>query len=277
MTTSEPLKPSQPSGSGQAGREVLQARDLSKAFGGVQAVLNLSFSLMPGELMAMIGPNGAGKTTCFHLLHGHLKPDQGSIYLNDQEITSKGSLERSRMGMARTFQVASVYPAVKVLDHLIFSDRIKRLRGAHWLRQVSLSDSAVAMSWLLRLQLDKLAHRYANELSYGDLKRLELAMVLSQQPKVLLMDEPTAGLPLEQRQTLMQLVHALAREQALAVLITEHAMDVVFGFADRLLVIHRGSLIAQGDAEAIAQNQQVREAYLGSLNLQTILASREQR
>ena len=277
MTTSEPLKPSQPSGSGQAGREVLQAHDLSKAFGGVQAVLNLSFSLMPGELMAMIGPNGAGKTTCFHLLHGHLKPDQGSIYLNDQEITSKGSLERSRMGMARTFQVASVYPAVKVLDHLIFSDRIKRLRGAHWLRQVSLSDSAVAMSWLLRLQLDKLAHRYANELSYGDLKRLELAMVLSQQPKVLLMDEPTAGLPLEQRQTLMQLVHALAREQALAVLITEHAMDVVFGFADRLLVIHRGSLIAQGDAEAIAQNQQVREAYLGSLNLQTILASREQR
>ena len=277
MTTSEPLKPSQPSGSGQAGREVLQARDLSKAFGGVQAVLNLSFSLMPGELMAMIGPNGAGKTTCFHLLHGHLKPDQGSIYLNDQEITSKGSLERSRMGMARTFQVASVYPAVKVLDHLIFSDRIKRLRGAHWLRQVSLSDSAVAMSWLLRLQLDKLAHRYANELSYGDLKRLELAMVLSQQPKVLLMDEPTAGLPLEDRQTLMQLVHALAREQALAVLITEHAMDVVFGFADRLLVIHRGSLIAQGDAEAIAQNQQVREAYLGSLNLQTILASREQR
>lgn len=277
MTTSEPLKPSQPSGSGQAGREVLQARDLSKAFGGVQAVLNLSFSLMPGELMAMIGPNGAGKTTCFHLLHGHLKPDQGSIYLNDQEITSKGSLERSRMGMARTFQVASVYPAVKVLDHLIFSDRIKRLRGAHWLRQVSLSDSAVAMSWLLRLQLDKLAHRYANELSYGDLKRLELAMVLSQQPKVLLMDEPTAGLPLEERQTLMQLVHALAREQALAVLITEHAMDVVFGFADRLLVIHRGSLIAQGDAEAIAQNQQVREAYLGSLNLQTILASREQR
>ena len=277
MTTSEPLKPSQPSGSGQAGREVLQARDLSKAFGGVQAVLNLSFSLMPGELIAMIGPNGAGKTTCFHLLHGHLKPDQGSIYLNDQEITSKGSLERSRMGMARTFQVASVYPAVKVLDHLIFSDRIKRLRGAHWLRQVSLSDSAVAMSWLLRLQLDKLAHRYANELSYGDLKRLELAMVLSQQPKVLLMDEPTAGLPLEERQTLMQLVHALAREQALAVLITEHAMDVVFGFADRLLVIHRGSLIAQGDAEAIAQNQQVREAYLGSLNLQTILASREQR
>lgn len=277
MTTSEPLKPSQPSGSGQAGREVLQARDLSKAFGGVQAVLNLSFSLMPGELMAMIGPNGAGKTTCFHLLHGHLKPDQGSIYLNDQEITSKGSLERSRMGMARTFQVASVYPAVKVLDHLIFSDRIKRLRGAHWLRQVSLSDSAVAMSWLLRLQLDKLAHRYANELSYGDLKRLELAMVLSQQPKVLLMDEPTAGLPLEERQTLMQLVHALAREQALAVLITEHAMDVVFGFADRLLVIHRGSLIAQGDAEAIAQSQQVREAYLGSLNLQTILASREQR
>jgi len=277
MTTSEPLKPRQPSGSGQAGREVLQARDLSKAFGGVQAVLNLSFSLMPGELMAMIGPNGAGKTTCFHLLHGHLKPDQGSIYLNDQEITSKGSLERSRMGMARTFQVASVYPAVKVLDHLIFSDRIKRLRGAHWLRQVSLSDSAVAMSWLLRLQLDKLAHRYANELSYGDLKRLELAMVLSQQPKVLLMDEPTAGLPLEERQTLMQLVHALAREQALAVLITEHAMDVVFGFADRLLVIHRGSLIAQGDAEAIAQSQQVREAYLGSLNLQTILASREQR
>ena len=277
MTTSEPLKPSQPSGSGQAGREVLQARDLSKAFGGVQAVLNLSFSLMPGELIAMIGPNGAGKTTCFHLLHGHLKPDQGSIYLNDQEITSKGSLERSRMGMARTFQVASVYPAVKVLDHLIFSDRIKRLRGAHWLRQVSLSDSTVAMSWLLRLQLDKLAHRYANELSYGDLKRLELAMVLSQQPKVLLMDEPTAGLPLEERQTLMQLVHALAREQALAVLITEHAMDVVFGFADRLLVIHRGSLIAQGDAEAIAQNQQVREAYLGSLNLQTILASREQR
>ena len=257
-------------------REILRAIDLAKAFGGVQAVSRLSFGLARGELLALIGPNGRGKTSCFHLLHGHLKPDQGYIYLNNQEITTSTPLERSRMGMARTFQVASVYPAIKVVDHLVFSERIRSLRGLRWLEQLAQSDTGAAMNWLARFQLDGQAQRYAHELSYGDLKRLELAMVLAQQPTVLLMDEPTAGLPSAERQDLMHLVQALVRERRLAVLFTEHAMDVAFGFADRLLVMHRGCLIAQGDAEAIAHNQQVREAYLGSLNLQNILASRTQ-
>jgi branched-chain amino acid transport system ATP-binding protein len=253
---------------------ILQAQGLSKAFGGLKAVDELSFSLIRGELLALIGPNGAGKTTCFHLLHGFLVADCGRIVLHGQDITRFDALRRARMGLARTFQVAAIYPALRVIDHLLFAQRCTSLRGVGWLERVSTSHAGSAKDWLSRLQLDTLAERFAHELSYGDLKRLELAMVLSQRPSVLLMDEPTAGLPPDERQYLMQLIQKLAYEEQLAVLLTEHAMDVVFGFADRLMVMHRGRLIAQGSAQAIAQDPAVREAYLGSLNLEAILSAR---
>jgi branched-chain amino acid transport system ATP-binding protein len=252
----------------------LQAQGLSKAFGGLKAVDELSFSLIRGELLALIGPNGAGKTTCFHLLHGFLVADCGRIVLHGQDITRFDALRRARMGLARTFQVAAIYPALRVIDHLLFAQRCTSLRGVGWLERVSTSHAGSAKEWLSRLQLDTLAERFAHELSYGDLKRLELAMVLSQRPSVLLMDEPTAGLPPNERQDLMQLIQKLAYEEQLAVLLTEHAMDVVFGFADRLMVMHRGRLIAQGSAQAIAQDPAVREADLGSLNLEAILSAR---
>jgi ABC-type branched-subunit amino acid transport system ATPase component len=252
----------------------LQAQRLSKAFGGLKAVDELSFSLAKGELLALIGPNGAGKTTCFHLLHGHLAPDQGYMLLHGQDITKADSIRRARMGMARTFQVTAIYPALKVIDHLLFAERCMRFKGLDWLERVAMRDSSLAMDWLRRLHLESLAERFAYELSYGDLKRLELAMVLAQRPALLLMDEPTAGLPPAARQDLMHLVQQLTRQEQLAVLLTEHAMDVVFGFADRVMVMHRGRLIAQGSAEAIAQDLEVRQAYLGSLNLEAILSSR---
>jgi branched-chain amino acid transport system ATP-binding protein len=253
---------------------ILKANGLSKAFGGLRAVDELSFDMAKGELLALIGPNGAGKTTCFHLLHGHLKPDQGSIWLNDQDITITSSIHRARMGLSRTFQVAAIYPALRVADHMLFATQGLTLRRLAWLGSVPSTPSGPALDWLRRLQLESLADRFAHELSYGDLKRLELAMVLAQKPSVLLMDEPTAGLPPEERQDLMRLVQKLAIEEQLAVLLTEHAMDVVFGFADRLMVMHRGRLIAQGSAEAIANNAEVREAYLGSLNLEAVLTAR---
>jgi branched-chain amino acid transport system ATP-binding protein len=255
---------------------ILQARRLCKAFGGLKAVDELSFSLARGELLALIGPNGAGKTTCFHLLHGHLTPDQGSILLRGQDITKADSIRRASLGMARTFQVTAIYPALRVIDHLLFAERCMSFRGLDWLEPVSIKNSSLALDWLKRLHLDALAERFAHELSYGDLKRLELAMVLAQRPALLLMDEPTAGLPPAERQDLMRLVETLTRQEQLAVLLTEHAMDVVFGFADRLMVMHRGRLIAQGSAEVIAKDPEVRQAYLGSLNLEAILSSRHQ-
>ncbi len=253
---------------------VLRAESLAKSFGGLKAVDGLSFSLAKGELLGLIGPNGAGKTTCFHLLHGQLKADHGAIFLQNQDITRLASTRRSQMGLARSFQVAAVYPALRVIDHLRFAQRMPVLRGLRWLENVNASDASAAMIWLQRLQLDNQAHRFAHELAYSDLKRLELAMVLAQRPSVLLMDEPTAGLPAAARQSLMRLVRQLASEEQLAVLLTEHAMDVVFGFADRLMVMHRGRLIAEGSAQAIAEDEAVREAYLGSLKLHAILAAR---
>jgi len=149
---------------------ILKANGLSKAFGGLRAVDELSFDMAKGELLALIGPNGAGKTTCFHLLHGHLKPDQGSIWLNDQDITSTSSIHRARMGLSRTFQVAAIYPALRVADHMLFATQSLTLRRLAWLGSVPSTPSGPALDWLRRLQLESLADRFAHELSYGDLK-----------------------------------------------------------------------------------------------------------
>jgi branched-chain amino acid transport system ATP-binding protein len=223
---------------------ILEARDLRKHFGGVRAVDGVSFSVEAGERVALIGPNGAGKTTCFNLLSGQGEPDSGRISFNEKDITSLPPRERFRLGVGRTFQVAETFVSMTVAENI---------------EVVSPSAAPV----LKELGIEKLADQVCSTLAYGDLKRVELAMALAGRPKLLLMDEPTAGMAAGERQSLMSFVEELSRREGIAVLFTEHDMDVVFGFATRIVVMHQGKIVASGTPAEIRSNPKVREVYLG--------------
>lgn len=243
---------------------LLSVSNLSKAFGGIKAVDQVSFSLAEGELLALIGPNGAGKSTCFNMLSGQLKPDQGTIRYKDAPITGLPSRTIWRKGIGRTFQITATYASMSVIENvqmaLISAHRrtLSLLPYAHRLYRHE------ALDLLALVGLDNQAERPASILAYGDLKRLELAIALANKPALLLMDEPTAGVAPEERHALMDRVAELVQSHGLSVLFTEHDMDVVFSHADRIMVLDRGRLIAEGHAEAIRADETVRAVYLGS-------------
>jgi branched-chain amino acid transport system ATP-binding protein len=225
----------------------LVVKDLSKSFGGVRALRGVSFSLAAGEMLAMIGPNGAGKTTCFNTIAGVFAPDSGKIFFEDKEIGNKKPHQICALGIGRTFQVAATFASMTVRENL----------------EVVLGSSGETEKLLEQIQLQPLADQLSAELAYGDLKRVELAIALASHPRLLLMDEPTAGMAAAERRALMELVRRVSRAQGISVLFTEHDMDVVFGFADRVIVLSEGELIAQGSPEAIRADERVRRVYLG--------------
>jgi branched-chain amino acid transport system ATP-binding protein len=244
---------------------LLRIEALSKSFDGVKAVDHVSFSLEAGELLALIGPNGAGKSTCFNMINGQLKPTSGSIRFDGQELAGKRPRDIWRAGVGRTFQIAATFNSMTVLENvqmalLSFERRVFNLFGsvASW-RQTE------ALELLELVGMAEHAHRSCAVLAYGDVKRVELAIALANRPKLLLMDEPTAGMAPEERNALMALTSRLAKDRNIGVLFTEHSMDVVFGYADRLIVLARGRLIAQGNADTIRRDQRVREVYLGGV------------
>lgn len=242
---------------------LLRVQHLHKAFGGNQAVNDVSFDLQAGELLALIGPNGAGKSTTFHLLNGQLTPDAGEVWLSGVSIVGQTPHALSRLGVSRTFQVAQTFASLTVLENvqlaLLAADG---LATSFW-RRATQYRSADALHLLALVQLDPHAQRPCHALAYGDVKRLELAMSLANQPRLLLMDEPTAGMSPQERHALMQLTRDLVNTRRMAVLFTEHSMDVVFDHADRVLVMARGSLIAQGSPQAIEHNTDVQAVYFG--------------
>lgn len=243
---------------------LLQVRGLSKAFGGVQAVQGVGFSLEKGELLALIGPNGAGKSTTFNLVGGQLTPDSGSVLLAGREMAGLTPRAVWRLGVGRTFQVAATFASLSVVENvqmaLLSADRQV---FALW-RRAAAHCRADALALLARVGMERQADRPCSALAYGDVKRVELAMALAHAPQLLLMDEPTAGMAPAERVALMQLTRALAKERQMGVLFTEHSMDVVFGQADRVLVLVRGQLLAEGTPEAIQRDARVQQAYLGS-------------
>ena len=230
---------------------VLDVRHLRKAFGGVRAVDDVSFAVDGGSLVALIGPNGAGKTTCFNCINGQLAPDAGTVALHDTHIEGLAPCAIARKGVGRTFQVAATFASMTVRENTEVALR------AHGMRP----DGADAL--LARVGCEDLADTPCAELAYGNAKRVELALALAGAPRLLLMDEPTAGMAPRSRARLMQVASDLAKHDRIAVLFTEHDMDVVFAFADRVIVLDHGRIIAEGSPAEVRANAQVREVYLG--------------
>ena len=242
--------------------QVLRTENLTKRFGGLTAVDNLSISIPRGRIHAIIGPNGAGKTTFFNLVTGMLSPSSGRIFFRDSDITGRRPHVISRMGIKRTLQVKSVFPDLSVADNLWItrqarnrflnpfrtaaSDRETRSRVERTLEQIGLSS---------------LAARSAGTLSYGDVAMLEIGMAVISEPSLLLLDEPTCGMSPAETSRAVAKIRDLAR--AIDIVIIEHDMDVVFGIADDITVLAQGAILASGSPAAIADDERVREAYLG--------------
>jgi len=242
---------------------VLEVRDLSKSFGGIHAVANVSFDLREGELLALIGPNGAGKTTCFNMVNGYLKPDNGSVKLGGRELVGLQPRQVWRLGVGRTFQITETFSSMTVRENvqMAFVSHHRRTFDP-WARATRLYVEE-ADRLLDLVDMRDQADRTCAELAYGDVKRLELAISLAHRPKVLLMDEPTAGMAPFERIALMELAAGIVKRDRISVLFTEHDMDVVFAHAHRVLVLNRGALIAEGTGEEVRADPLVREVYLG--------------
>jgi branched-chain amino acid transport system ATP-binding protein len=243
---------------------VLEVKRIAKSFGGVQAVDDVSFSVAAGEMLALIGPNGAGKTTCFNMLNGQLTPDAGDILLAGSAITGLAPRVVARRGVGRTFQITATYGSMTVREN-VQTALIAAHRGEWRVAGRATDNHRDKADALLELvSMQDQAARACGVLAYGDLKRVELAVALAGDPQLLLMDEPTAGMAPKERIALMDLAAGIAASRKIAVLFTEHDMDVVFAHADRVIVLDRGKLIAEGTGAEVRANPRVQAVYLGS-------------
>ena len=239
---------------------LLRVEALHKRFGALTVTDRISLQLLPGEIHALIGPNGAGKSTLVAQISGQLAPDSGSIWLGEHNVTHWSVQRRAQQGLGRTFQISSVFRSLSELDNVQVAFNAQRRRGSLW-RRFGLQDSLGAASAVLeRLQV-RPEGRAAAALGYGTVRQLELAMGLVQQPSVLLLDEPLAGLGAAEAQQVVQQLQALRGK--VAMLLIEHDMDAVFALADRISVLVEGAVIASGSPAEIRASAQVRRAYLG--------------
>ena len=243
---------------------VLAVSDLAKSFGGVHAVDGVSFTVGKAEFLALIGPNGAGKSTCFNMINGQLKPDAGRILFEGRDIAGLPARMVWGLGVGRTFQIAATFGSMTAAENVqmaLISHAGETFRG--W-RPAAQRHRARALALLAEVGMQEAAERASRELAYGDVKRLEFAVALASEPRLLLMDEPTAGMGPRERTELIALVKRLVVERGISVLFTEHSMDVVFAFADRIIVLARGKLIADGDAASVRANETVQQVYFGT-------------
>jgi branched-chain amino acid transport system ATP-binding protein len=243
---------------------LLKVSQLGKSFGGVKAVDGISFELAAGELLALIGPNGAGKSTTFNMVNGQLKADQGSILLDGQELVGRRPRDIWRLGVGRTFQIAETFASLTVAENVQMALLSHDGRLFSTWRRAADYRREDALDLLEQVGMKLQADRPCSVLAYGDVKRVELAIAMANRPKLLLMDEPTAGMAPRERNDLMALTKQLVVDRGMAVLFTEHSMDVVFAYADRMIVLARGRLIAEGRPLEIRDHPKVQEVYFGS-------------
>jgi branched-chain amino acid transport system ATP-binding protein len=254
----------------------LQLDRVSRHFGGLKAVDEVSLTLPAGTRHAVIGPNGAGKTTLFNVISGELPPTSGVLFLSGADITSLASHQRAARGVARTFQITRLFPDLTVMESVLLACTALDRRRFGWFRSLSsytdLMDHATSL--LDRFELSSLGHTRARHLSYGDQRRLEVALSLAGRPRLLLLDEPMAGLSTPERVAMRKLLETL--DPAMAVLLIEHDMDMAFTFAKRVTVLHQGRVVAEGSCDQVGANRMVQDIYLGSVGRTLPVAPGEQ-
>ena len=241
----------------------LRIEKLSKSFGGLRVTRNVSFTVESGERRLIIGPNGAGKTTLFNLITGEIAPDTGHVVLFDRDVSRMASRMRPHLGMARTYQIITLFPNDSILRNVMLA--LLGLSARRWNpfigldRQRDLFEEAQAA--LARVGLVHLADRPLSQTSYGERRRVEIAMALAQNPRVLLLDEPFAGLSIDERRQVQGLLRGLPRE--LTIVMIEHNMDVALDFAERITLLHFGEVIVEGTRAEVVADHRTREVYLG--------------
>ncbi len=241
----------------------LRTAGLSRNFGSLYANSNIDLLIEAGARHALIGPNGAGKTTLINLLTGYLTPTSGEIYLGGQKVTTLSQHARVKLGMTRTFQITSLFPGLTVLESVVMSALEHSNRGDSWWRPVAREEAAVgeAREILARLRLLQDADTATRTLPYGKQRLLEIALALATRPKLLLLDEPAAGIPSSESADLLQVISSLPRD--VTIVFVEHDMSLVFRFAQRITVLVGGSVYAEGSPSEISADPRVREVYLG--------------
>ena len=248
---------------GTAAMSALAVTLLNKSFGGLHVTTNVNLAVEAGERRLIIGPNGAGKTTLFNLITGELTPDSGSILLFDRDITRRPSRQRAHLGMARTYQIITLFARDTILRNVTLA--LLGLSPLRWNPLIALERqqqlAAQARDALARVGLDRIAERPLAETSYGEKRRIEIAMALAQQPRVLLLDEPFAGLSIDERQDVRELLTAIPRD--VTIVMIEHNMDVALDLADRITLLNFGEVIVEGTRAEVVADPRTREVYLG--------------
>jgi branched-chain amino acid transport system ATP-binding protein len=237
--------------------------NLCKAFGGLRVTTNVCLDVAPGERRLIIGPNGAGKTTLFNLITGELAPDSGTVSLLGRDVTRMPTRKRAHLGMARTYQIITLFTRDTIQHNVTLA--LLGLSPLRWnpLRPLERERHLAKLGCeaLGRVGLDQIAQRPLSDTSYGERRRVEIAMALAQNPKVLLLDEPFAGLSIDERQEVRKLLHAIPRD--VTIVMIEHDMDVALDFADRITLLHFGEVIVEGTRAEVVNNPRTREVYLG--------------
>ena len=244
---------------------MLETKNLTIRFGGHVAVDGVSCAFQPGTLTAIVGPNGAGKTTYFNLISGQLPASSGEVWLDGENLTKLPAPVRTRRGLGRAFQLTQLFAHLTVLENVRLAVQARRGKGLKllsvWLSHRELIDEAQAI--LDRVRLATRADDLAASLPHGDQRKLEVAMLIALDPKVYLFDEPTAGMSVDEVPVVLDLIRALKAEKRHALLLVEHKMDVVRELADRIIVLHQGKLVADGDPAEVIASPIVQQAYLG--------------
>lgn len=243
----------------------LATRQLSIRFGGHIAVNAVSADFYPGTLTVMVGPNGAGKTTYFNLMSGQLTPTSGNVYLHGKDITDAGAAQKTRLGIGRAFQLTNLFPNLSVLENVRLATQSYAGIGLHffsiWSSHRTLLEKAEY--FLYRVALFERRHDQVATLSHGDKRKLEVAILLALEPSVMMFDEPTAGMSVDEMPVVIELIQQLKNAKDKTILLVEHKMDVVRSLADRIIVLHNGQMVADGEPEQVMNSALVQEAYLG--------------
>lgn len=249
------------------GEPIIQTRDVTINFGGQKAVDHVTLDIMPKTFTSIIGPNGAGKTTFFNLISGLLKPSEGKVIFKGQDITALPAEVRVKQGMGRCFQITNVFPHLTALENVRLAVQSKAGVSSifkHYLKYKKLQDRAMEM--LEKVNLSDKAGSLALNLSHGDKRKLEIAIVLALEPEVLLLDEPTAGMSLEEVPIILDLLAKIKKEGEHTIMLVEHKMDMVFSLSDEIVVLFNGGLLDKGNPQDIMKNEQVQRAYLGGIS-----------